>query len=101
MMKRFAWGILCFGIIGAGQAGVAVAAEDGAKLYSRCARCHGDTGDKEPAVLRMQAPAVLLKKLKGYAEGTYGGEKKAVMVKVVKGLSEEDMKAVVKHIETF
>lgn len=44
---------------------------------------------------------MLVEKLKGFAGGTYGGDRKDVMGKVVKGMSEADMEAVAKHIGTF
>lgn len=99
-MKLFVLAALCCGIFFAGTAGYASAA-DGEKIFSRCARCHGDTGDKAPHALKGQDPAVLVEKLKGFAGGTYGGDRKDVMGKVVKGMSEADMEAVAKHIGTF
>lgn len=74
-------------------------AADGAALYkSACAGCHGEAGEKGNAPLKDQGPDALLTKLKGYADGSYGGEKKAVMVNVVKKHSEEELKAVSDHI---
>lgn len=96
-MKLFVLAALCCGIFSAGIAGDALAA-DGENLFRRCARCHGDTGDKAPHVLKGQNPAVLVEKLKGFAGGTYGGDKKDVMAKVAKGMSEAEMEAVARHI---
>lgn len=73
---------------------VAYAAPDGAALYkSNCASCHGPSGD-QGVILNTQSPDDLMKKLKGYADGTYGGDKKAVMINVVKKHNEDELKAI-------
>lgn len=99
-MKIFLYAAFFCGLLTASAAGAASAAE-GREIYGRCARCHGDTGDKSAHILKGQDKAELLRKLNGYAEGSYGGEKKAVMHNVAKKLSKEDKEAVVSHIETF
>lgn len=71
---------------------------DGAALFKRCASCHGADGSKPPRVLKGQKPADILEKLKGYAAGTFGGQQKTVMQNMVKGLSPEDMQALVEYI---
>ncbi len=66
----------------------AALAGDGAALYkSNCADCHGEKGDKSiggSVPLKDLDSAEILKRLQGYAEGTYGGERKAVMHSIAK-----------------
>lgn len=66
-------------------AATAAWAADGEKIYKAgCAGCHGMAGEKGGSPLKDQDADTILKKLQGYADGSYGGEKKAVMVGVVK-----------------
>ena len=87
-------------LVGAGTA--ALAAEDVAGLYkSRCAGCHGADGSKtigdSPAIKGMPAGDVVTK-LKGYADGTYGGKLKQTMVNPAKKLSDEERNALGEYI---
>lgn len=99
-MKRIAAIVLLSGLFCTGLA-VSGYTADGGALFARCARCHGDRGDKPPHILKGQDASVLLEKLNGYAAGTFGGEKKNVMQNMVKGLSEEDRQALASHIARF
>ena len=83
-----------------GQATPGSAAQGG-ELFSRCARCHGDTGDKPPHILKGQGAEAILGKLQGYSAGTYGGDKKNVMANMVKGLSDDDKRELARHISEF
>ena len=74
---------------------------DGAALYKRCASCHGADGAKPPHVLRGQTSADLLSKMKGYIEGTFGGQQKAVMSSMLKGFSPEELQTLADHIAGF
>ena len=83
----------------------AVAASDGAALYGKCKPCHGADGSKVPvgaakAVKGMSA-ADLEKALTGYQAGTFGGDKKATMERIAKGLSADDVKALSDYISKF
>lgn len=78
-------------------AGMAFAA-DGEAIYGSCAGCHGEKGEKGNNPLKDQSADELLKKLKGYADGSYGGEKKGVMVNIVKKHNDEELKAVADFI---
>ncbi len=85
-------------------AGLAFAAADGAAIYKACAGCHGADGSKktaEAAPLKGQNSDEVLKKLHGYADGSYGGKQKAMMTNIVKKHSDEDLKAVADYIGTF
>lgn len=85
--------------------GAAVAAPDGAELYKPCAGCHGTDGTKkamgyaEP--VKGQTAAELYKKLKGYADGTYGGDRKALMTNAVKKYSDEELKTLSDYMAKF
>jgi cytochrome c len=83
----------------------AMASADGAALYAKCKGCHGAAGEKNAlgvsALLKGQATGELFKKMKGYAEGSYGGEKKAIMTGQVKRLSDEEIKALADYIAKF
>ena len=80
-------------------------AADGAALYAQCAGCHGDDGGKAALgaarPVKGQTAEALYGKLKGYAEGSYGGSKKAVMAGVAKKLSDEDMRALAAHMASL
>lgn len=84
----------------------AIASADGASIYAKCKGCHGADGSTAAmkiasAVVKGQSAADLEKKLKGYADGTYGGEKKAIMASQAKRLSEAEIKAVAEYISKF
>lgn len=75
---------------------------DGAALYKACANCHGADGtQKADHVLKGQTSQQIVIKLKGYAAGTYGGDRKDVMRNKVRDLSDADMKSLGDHIATF
>ncbi|WMW66111.1 c-type cytochrome [Nitratidesulfovibrio liaohensis] len=83
----------------------AAQAADGAGLYAQCAGCHGADGGKAALgaarPLKGQTADALYGKLKGYADGSYGGSKKAVMAGIAKKLSDEDMRALAAHMASF
>ncbi|MGJ3522211.1 c-type cytochrome [Nitratidesulfovibrio sp. D1] len=85
-------------------AGTALAA-DGAALYAQCAGCHGEDGGKAALgaarPVKGQTAEALYGKLKGYADGSYGGSKKVVMAGIAKKLSDEDMRALAAHMASF
>ena len=84
--------------------GMAIAADDGATIYKSCGGCHGADGSKkagESEPLKGQSAEDVLKKLKGYADGSYGGKQKTMMVNIVKKHSEDDLKAVADYIGTL
>lgn len=95
MMIAAVCGLFCMGMAAPG------AAEDGGKLYARCVKCHGQTGNKPPKLLKGQQADVLFDKLTGYAAGTYGGPKKAIMTNMVKDLSTEELRILSTYISTF
>lgn len=83
---------------------MALAASDGPTIYKSCAACHGADGSKSAGgthPLMGQSAADVVKKLEGYAAGTYGGAQKALMANIAKKHSAEDMKAVADYIATL
>ncbi len=67
-------------------------------LYQRCIGCHGADGAKPPHVLKGQKADALLTKMKGYADGSYGGPQKALMGNMVKNISPDDLKTLADYI---
>lgn len=82
-----------------------MAESDAKELYMQCGGCHGTDGSHmalgTSAVLKGQTSDMILKKLNGYAEGTYGGSKKAVMTSIAKRLSEADRIKLAEYISKF
>lgn len=99
-MKLFFPALCCAGLFIVGFT-APVAAVDDSQVFARCVRCHGADGSKEPHVLKGQEPAAIVAKLKGYAAGTQGGARKAVMTGVAKSLTDAEIEAVAKHVGTF
>ena len=71
---------------------------DGAALFTRCAGCHGADGTKPPNVLKGQSAAQVLGKMKGFLDGSYGGERKQVMIGKLKVLTPEEMQSLAEYI---
>lgn len=61
----------------------------------------GRTADARPAAALLlsggRIPLDLLNMLEGYRDGTFGGQRKQVMVGVVKRLSDEQMKSLAEY----
>lgn len=99
-MKRVFFAACCVGLFIAGLLTPA-AATDESQLYARCAPCHGEDGSREPHMLKGQKPAAVVEKMKGYAAGTFGKSRKAVMTGVARGMTDAEIEAVAKHIGTL
>ena len=71
-------------------------------LYTKCAGCHGMKGEKHALgksnIIAGQSEEDLVKKIKGYQDGSYGGAMKAMMTGQVKGLSAEQIDALAEYI---
>ena len=80
----------------------AAALAGGEEVYTRCAGCHGADGAKRAMgvapPLAGQSSLELLEKLEGYADGVYGGSKKAIMTNTLKRLSPEQLREVADYI---
>jgi mono/diheme cytochrome c family protein len=91
----------------AGSPAVSWAADDGKTVYAKkCATCHGDKGEGKPAIAKslkvelrpLGAPEVQAKSDADMAKSINEGAGK---MKPVKGLSEDDVKAVIAHVRTL
>lgn len=78
---------------------------DGQAVYRTCAGCHGADGSTHAMgvspVLKGQSAEELLEKLKGYADGSYGGAKKMIMANTLKRLTPEQMAEVAEYAAGF
>lgn len=74
-------------------------ASDGESMYkSNCSACHGSAGEKGNSPLNGQTSDDIVKKMKGYADGSYGGEKKKVMEAIAKKHAEDVWKTIADFI---
>lgn len=75
----------------------AVSSVDAQKAYSKCIACHGKNGEKvalgKSKIIKDMTKEDFVASLKGYQDGTYGGAMKSIMVGNVKGMSEDEFKA--------
>lgn len=83
--------------------GAAVQASDGADLYKRCKGCHGADGSKPQGefVIKGKSADQLEAAMLGYKAGTYGGERKAIMVSQLGKLSDEEIRMLAEHMAGF
>lgn len=86
-------------------AGASLFASEGAKIYNSCVGCHGVNGEKKAlgksAIIKGWDEKKTVAALKGYKDGSYGKAMKGVMKGQVTRLSNEDIKAVAKHISNL
>jgi cytochrome c553 len=77
-------------------------AVEGAKIFVKCAGCHGKNAEKKAlgksAVIRGWAPEKIVNAVHGYKAGTYGGAMKGVMKGQVANLNDDEINAVAKYI---
>ncbi len=76
-------------------------AATGEELYKSCAGCHGADGSKPfggSTPLRGQSAEELMRKMAGYLDGSFGGEKKNVMVNILKKHTPENLQMMADHI---
>lgn len=78
---------------------------DGAKIFVKCAGCHGKNAEKKALgkshVIKGWAQAKIVNAVKGYKAGTYGGAMKGVMKGQVANLSDAEVNAVAKYISNL
>ena len=83
----------------------AMAADDGATLYKKCAGCHGVNAQKKALgkskVINTFKSDMIVTALKGYKDGTYGGSMKGIMKGQVNSLSDDQIKALANYIPTL
>jgi cytochrome c len=72
------------------------------QLFDKCKSCHGEDGSKKALgtsnPIKGQSKEDIIKKLNGYKNGTYGGEKKSIMAAQAKNLSEKDIHELAEYI---
>ncbi|EIZ7710213.1 cytochrome c [Campylobacter jejuni] len=86
--------------------GVSAFAADGATLFKKCTVCHGANADKvylnKVPALKTLSSAERLQYMKEYSEGKRNAYGQGAIMKLnLKGLTEEDFKAIEAHIETL
>lgn len=86
--------------------GVSAYAADGATLFKKCTVCHGEKADKvylgKVPALKTVSAAERLQFMKEYAAGTRNAYGQGAIMKVnLKGLTEEDFKAIDAYIDTL
>ena len=83
----------------------AMAADDGATLYKKCAGCHGVNAQKKALgksqVINTFKSDMIVTALKGYKDGTYGGPMKGIMKGQANSLDDDQIKALAKYIPTL
>jgi len=71
-------------------------------LYAKCAGCHGLDGKKrvfgKSGRISGQSKSELVRKIKGYQKGSYGGSLKGLMAKQVASLTPEQVDALAEFI---
>ena len=81
---------------------VASASIASADAYTKCAGCHGATGEKaalnKSKIIKDMSKADIVASLKGYKDGTYGGAMKGLMKGQVASLSDADIQAIADKI---
>ncbi len=97
-MKFMAGLLLAFAVFVA----AAGAATEGSAIYAKsCKGCHGENGAKVGMGMTkpLQGMAVddIRTALVGYKAGSYGGEKKSLMERVVKPLSDEEIESLAQY----
>jgi cytochrome c553 len=77
-------------------------ADKGKKLFVTCIPCHGTKAEKSAVnksqIINKWSREQILKALKGYKDGTYGGAFKDTMIPTVKRLSDDDMEELSAYI---
>lgn len=86
--------------------GVSAHAADGATLFKKCAVCHGEKADKvylgKVPALKSVSSAERLQYMKEYSEGKRNAYGQGAVMKInLKGLTEEDFKAIDTHIKSL
>lgn len=89
-------------ILGLGSVSAIASSVEGANLYKKCAGCHGMTGEKKALgkskVISDMSNKEIVTALKGYKDGTYGGQMKGLMKGQVMKLNDKDVQDISDHI---
>ncbi|MBN2964668.1 c-type cytochrome [Sulfurospirillum sp. T05] len=97
-MKKVLFALLVVGVS-------SLVAADGAAVYKKCISCHGASAEKKALgkseVIAGWAADKQIAALKGYKDGTYGGPMKNLMKGQVANLSDAEIEAVSKYVESL
>ena len=77
---------------------------DATSVYSsKCASCHGEKGEGKSIFPKLagQSKEELAKKLNGYKDGTFGNDKKAMMIPNVQNLSSDEIAKIAEVVSQF
>ena len=77
---------------------------DATSVYSsKCASCHGAKGEGKSIFPKLagQSKEELAKKLNGYKDGTFGNDKKAMMIPNVQNLSSDEIAKIAEVVSQF
>lgn len=78
---------------------------DGKNVYKNCVSCHGLNGDSpalgKSALINTMSFEQITKAIYGYLDGNYGGDLKIIMKVEAQKLTDEEIKAVAKYIQTL
>ena len=84
---------------------ISLYAAAGSDLYKKCSSCHGINGEKKAfgksEVIGGWDENQTIAALIGYKDGTYGKAMKGMMKGQVSSLSDDDIKALAKHINSL
>lgn len=83
----------------------AMAADDGATLFKKCAGCHGINAQKKALgkseVINTWTSKKIVSALQGYKAGTFGGPMKGIMKAQAGSLNDEQIKVLANYIPTL
>ncbi len=83
----------------------AMAADDGATLFKKCAGCHGANAQKKALgrseVINTWKSDKIMSALLGYKAGTFGGAMKGIMKGQTARLTKEQIKTLANYIPTL
>ncbi len=77
---------------------------DPAATYAtKCSSCHGGKGEGKSIFPKLagQKKEDIAKKLHGYKDGTFGNDKKAMMIPNANGLSDEEIEKIAEVVSKF
>ncbi len=85
---------------------VGLSASEGESIYNKsCKLCHGAKAERKALnksqVIQKWPKENLITALKGYRDGTYGGNMKSIMKPKVKDLSDEQIEKIAQYITTL
>jgi cytochrome c len=99
-LKVWATALACLSVLFIAHLAVASAEDVAERFNTSCSGCHGADGSNSgltPVIQGLSATEVKTA-LSGYRDRTRDGSKKAIMERVVRTLSDEEIKALADHV---